>query len=73
VWADGDGSYPITAQTWIIVYAKQTDAAKAAATKAFLNFLLTDGQQHAADVNYAPLPADLATKAIAQLDKIVSA
>jgi phosphate transport system substrate-binding protein len=73
VWADGDGSYPITAQTWIIVYAKQTDAAKADATKAFLKFLLTDGQQHAGDVNYAPLPADLATKAIAQLDKIVKA
>ena len=70
VWADGDAAYPITAQTWIIVYANQTDKAKGEAAKAFIDFLLTDGQTFAKDVNYAPLPADLATKAIAQLDMI---
>jgi phosphate transport system substrate-binding protein len=68
IWADGDTSYPITAQTWIIAYKKQTDAKKADALKAFIKYILTDGQKTAADVNYAALPADLATKAIAQLD-----
>jgi len=68
IWADGDASYPITAQTWIIAYKKQTDAKKADALKAFLKYILTDGQKTAASVNYAALPADLATKAIAQLD-----
>jgi phosphate transport system substrate-binding protein len=71
IWAAGDTSYPITAQTWIIAYKKQTDAAKADALKAFLKYILTDGQKMAADVNYAPLPAELATKAIAQLDTFV--
>lgn len=70
VWADGDASYPITAQTWIIVYQKQTDAAKGAAIKAFIDYMLTDGQTVAPKVNYAPLPGDLDTKAIAQLDKL---
>ncbi|MCU1504190.1 MAG: phosphate transporter periplasmic phosphate-binding protein [Ilumatobacteraceae bacterium] len=70
VWADGDTSYPITAQTWIIVYQKQTDATKGTAIKAFLDDMLTNGQKIAPDVNYAPLPAALATKAIAQLDKL---
>ena len=27
-WADGDAAYPIAAQTWILVYTKQTDKAK---------------------------------------------
>ncbi|MFM2078066.1 MAG: hypothetical protein RJA49_1956, partial [Actinomycetota bacterium] len=71
IWADGDTAYPITAQTWIIAYKNQTDAAKAAALKAFLNYVLTDGQTLASTVNFAPLPADLATKAIAQLDSFV--
>jgi phosphate transport system substrate-binding protein len=71
IWADGDASYPITAQTWIIAYKTQTDAAKADALKAFLTYVLTDGQTLAPTVNYAPLPADLATKALAQLDSFV--
>ena len=70
VWADGDDAYPITAQTWIIVYKKQTDAAKADALKAFLTYILTDGQTLAAEVNFAPLPKDLDDKALAQLDTI---
>ena len=67
IWAEGDTSYPITAQTWIIAYQHQKDAAKAEALKAFLNFVLTDGQKIASTVNYAALPADLAAKAIAQI------
>jgi phosphate transport system substrate-binding protein len=70
IWAAGDASYPITSPTWILVYKKQTDQAKSDALKAFLKYILTDGQKIASTVNYAPLPADLATKAIAQLDSI---
>ena len=70
VWAEGDAAYPITAQTWIIAYTNQTDKAKGEALKAFLQFILTDGQTFAKDVNYAALPGDLAAKAIAQLDKL---
>jgi phosphate transport system substrate-binding protein len=68
IWAEGADAYPITAQTWIIAYKVQPDQAKADALKAFINFILTDGQDLAADVNYAPLPEELAAKAIAQLD-----
>ncbi len=68
--AAGAGVYPITAPTWILVYAKQADKAKGDALKAFLNFVLTEGQTLAPTVNYAALPSDMATKAIAQLDKL---
>lgn len=68
IWAEGTDAYPITAQTWIIAYKVQPDAAKAEALKAFISYILTDGQDIAADVNYAPLPAGLDAQAIAQLD-----
>jgi phosphate transport system substrate-binding protein len=68
--ADGDAAYPITSPTWIIVYKNWTDKAKGDAMKAFLNFVLTDGQGIANDAGYAPLPTDLAQKAITQLDEI---
>ncbi len=59
-WADGDDAYPIAAQTWIIAYTTQADSAKAEAIRGFLTYLLTDGQRLAPDIDYAPLPADLA-------------
>ena len=69
-WAKGDKAYPIAAQTWIIVYKKQTDKAKGQATKAFINYVLTDGQKTAPSIDFAPLPKALADKAIAQLAMI---
>ncbi len=69
--ADGDASYPITAPTWVIAYKNQTDKAKGDALKAFLTFLLSDGQDLAAEIDYAPLPKTLADKAIVQVNGIV--
>lgn len=68
--ASGAGVYPITAPTWILVYAKQADAAKGNTLKAYLEYLLTDGQTLAPTVDYAPLPTELATKAKDQLTKL---
>jgi phosphate transport system substrate-binding protein len=64
-----DAAYPITYQSWVIVYAK-ADPAKGAALKAYLKYLLTDGQKLLPDLDFAPLPKTLQDKAIAQLDKI---
>ena len=69
--AGGDGAYPITAPTWILIYKNQTDPAKAQVIKSFLTFLLNDGQDLAPEIDYAPLSDDLRSKALAQLDNIV--
>jgi phosphate transport system substrate-binding protein len=69
-WADGDEAYPIAAQTWIIAYTTQDDAAKAEALRGFLTYLLTDGQELAPTVDYAPLPAELQQKALENIAKI---
>src|SRR6185436_2297277 len=66
----GDTAYPITYQSWVIVYAKQTDHAKGAALKDYVKFLVTDGQPMLKELDFAPLPKGLADKAVAQLDKI---
>jgi phosphate transport system substrate-binding protein len=69
--AKGDAAYPITYQSWVIVYAKQ-DKEKAAALKAYLKYLLGDGQKLLKELDFAPLPASLRDKATRQLDKIVA-
>src|SRR5262249_27848183 len=66
----GDAAYPITYQTWVIVYAKQTDHAKGTALKSYLRYLVTDGQPALKGLDFSPLPKSLADKAVAQLDKI---
>ncbi|MFO0748251.1 MAG: phosphate ABC transporter substrate-binding protein PstS [Myxococcota bacterium] len=68
--AAGDAAYPITCQSWVIVYAKQADAAKQKALSAYLRFILTDGQKLLPDIDFAPLPKALQDKALAQLDHL---
>jgi phosphate transport system substrate-binding protein len=68
--AAGATSYPITAPTFILVKPKYDDPAKAAAVKGFLTYLLNEGQELAPEVDFAPLPASLKDKALAQVNKI---
>ncbi len=68
--AKGDHAYPITAQTWVIVYARQVDQAKGEALKAYLTYLLQDGQGLLTEIDYAPLPKRLQERAVKQVDKI---
>jgi phosphate transport system substrate-binding protein len=66
----GDASYPITYQSWVIAYARQTDHAKGSALKAYLKYLVSDGQRQLKPLDFAPLPRSLADRAVAQIDKI---
>ncbi|MEO5769069.1 MAG: phosphate ABC transporter substrate-binding protein PstS [Polyangia bacterium] len=68
--AKGVKSYPLTCQTWVVVYAKQKDHAKGEALKAYLKFLVQDGQKLLGEIDYAPLPKALQERAAKQLDKL---
>ena len=68
--AAGAEAYPITAPTYLLVYVNQPNAEIGNALKGWINYLLTDGQALAADVDFAQLPASLQEKAVAQLDEI---
>lgn len=67
---DAPGAYPITSPTWIIVDAEQDDRGTAELLKAYLRYLLTTGQAQAKALLYAPLPQELAARAVRQIDDI---
>jgi phosphate transport system substrate-binding protein len=72
VWQGGATAYPITYQSWDLVNAKQPNANDAAMLKAYLGYLLGDGQKLLEQIGLAPLPSSLDQQAVAQLDKITS-
>jgi phosphate transport system substrate-binding protein len=72
IWAPGAGSYPITYQSWDLVYQKQSSSNTAKMLKAYIGYLLGDAQKTLPSLNYAPLPASIDQKAKAQLDMIGS-
>jgi len=72
IWAPGAQSYPVTYQSWDLVFEKQSSSNTTKMLKAYLGYLLGDGQKLLPGLNYAPLPASLDQKAKAQLSKIGS-
>jgi phosphate transport system substrate-binding protein len=72
IWAPGASSYPITYQSWDLVYAKQKSASTAKLLKQYIGYLLGPGQQLLPSLNYAPLPSNIDQKAKAELSQIGS-
>jgi phosphate transport system substrate-binding protein len=70
IWAPGASSYPITYQSWDLVYQAQSSTQTAKGLQAYIGYLLGDGQKLLPQLNYAPLPASLDQKAVAQLSQI---
>ena len=70
--AAGANVYPITAPTYILVYQSQPDANIKAALRGFLDYLYGGGQDLAASVDFAKLPASILSKAKAQVAQIGS-
>src|SRR4051794_14963453 len=63
-------AYPIVGFTWILINKDQSDPAKREALVDMLNWALTDGQQYATALNYAPLSPDATAKAQALVASI---
>ncbi len=70
VWGKGAQAYPITYQTWVLVYEKQPNANTADMLKAYIGYLVGDGQKLLDPLGYAPLPSSIDTKAKAQINMI---
>jgi phosphate transport system substrate-binding protein len=68
--APGAGSYPISSFTWLLIPSQFQDAAKRDAVKAFLNWMLTDGQGLNEGLSYAKLPAAVVAKEKKQISMI---
>ncbi len=72
VWSGGATAYPITYQSWDLVYQKQPNANTVKLLKAYIGYLLGDGQKLLPSLGYAPLPSSIDQQAKAQLSKISS-
>ena len=54
--ASAPDAYPISTLTFLIIPKDGKDVAKRTALKQFVLYVVTDGQQAAGGLNYAPLP-----------------
>jgi phosphate transport system substrate-binding protein len=68
----GATSYPITYQSWDLVYEVQPNATDVKLLQAYLGYLLGQGQSLLPSLNLAPLPSGIDAVARAQLSKITS-
>jgi phosphate transport system substrate-binding protein len=66
----GEKAYPIAGTTWLLVYEKQTDAAKGKKLVEFLNWALTKGESMAGTLDYAPLPENLQKRVLERIKTI---
>jgi phosphate transport system substrate-binding protein len=68
--APGKNAYPISTFTWLLIPDKFQDPAKGAVVKAFLQYMLKDGQKDCASLTYAPLPPSVVSKEEKQIAQI---
>ncbi|MEO8194583.1 MAG: phosphate ABC transporter substrate-binding protein PstS [Gemmatimonadales bacterium] len=68
--AAGPDAYPISSFTWILVYEEQAESVKGRKLRDFLRWALTEGEKQATALDYAPLPASMATRLTTRVDSI---
>ena len=60
--APGEGAWPITATTWIIMYKQPKNAEQSQAAFSFFKWSLEKGQEQAAALDYVALPGSLVSR-----------
>jgi len=68
--APGKNAYPISTFTWLLIPTQIPDAKKSATVKAFLDWMLKDGQKVAPSLDYAPLPKEVVSKEVKQIAEV---
>src|SRR6266849_2030844 len=68
--APGKSAYPIASFTWLLIPERFSDAAKRDAIKAFVKWMLTDGQNYTEQLSYAKLPKEVIAKEEMALAKV---
>jgi phosphate transport system substrate-binding protein len=70
--SDNAEAYPISSFTWTLTYVEVSDKAKALAIARYFWWSTHEGQIFAKDLGYAPLPAEIVTKAEEKIRGITS-
>jgi phosphate transport system substrate-binding protein len=64
--------YPISGFSWVVLYTEQQDANQGRALTELLNWLIHDGQQYGAGLDYAPLPTAVVDQATTKLQTVTA-
>jgi phosphate ABC transporter phosphate-binding protein len=70
IWALGAQSYPVTYQSWDLVFKSQPSSQAVKNLQGYIGYLLGAGQQLLTSLGYASLPSNIDQMAKAQLSKI---
>jgi phosphate transport system substrate-binding protein len=68
--ASGKTAYPISSFTWLLIPSKFPDASKRDAVKAFVKWMLADGQNYTEALSYAKLPKEVVAKELEALNSV---
>lgn len=68
--AEGQGVYPISSFTWLLLYENPRDKNQSKAMVEFIRWALTDGQKFAAELGYASLPPEIVKLVMTALNSI---
>jgi phosphate transport system substrate-binding protein len=70
--ASAPDAYPISGMTYLIIPKDGADRTKRAELKKFVQYMLTDGQAAAGQLNYAPLPSVLQQQELGWLSQLTA-
>ena len=63
-------AYPVVTLTWILLYRNYDQPEKSKVLRDLFRWCLTDGQKYAPELDYTPLPPNIANRSLAALDGI---
>lgn len=66
----GENAYPVSGLTWLLLRSEQENRRETEALIDFIYWALTEGDQYALDLHYAPLPDEVREIAIGKLEEI---
>ena len=66
----GQGAYPIAGTSWLLVYQRQKDSVKGRKLVEFMTWAVTNGEQMAQSLDYAPLPPSLQQRVLERIKTI---
>jgi phosphate transport system substrate-binding protein len=68
--ASGDKAYPISGTVWALVFQDMPAGPERKGLVGFLRWIVKDGQSMCGPLNYAPLPKELAERALKKLESV---
>src|SRR5271170_7537114 len=66
----GKDAYPISSFTWLLIPQQSKDAAKGKILADFLSWMVDSGQKMTAELTYAPLPENVASKVKVEIKQV---